>query len=231
MVAAGVYLVARMLPIFEAAPAVLHATLVIGAVTAILVTALGIGANTAVFSITDQVLLRPLPFPDSERLVRLWQHEPGYTRMELSPPNYLDWKRMSSSFEAMAAYYDFSMNLVGQGDPVSVETAVVQGDLFRILEAEPMMGRAIGAETSAAPHRSQLQPLAGASAEAGRSGSGTPRRSRVDRWGDAAGFHFPPRPGLDNQLTGRKPRGRGNTAQVLARPIRRFRRARARWSS
>jgi len=116
------------------------------AVTAILVTALGIGANTAVFSITDQVLLRPLPYADSERLVKLWQHEPGYSRMELSPPNYLDWKRMSSSFEAMAAYYGFSMNLVGQGDPVSVETAVVQGDLFRILEIEPVMGRAIVAE-------------------------------------------------------------------------------------
>ncbi len=113
------------------------------AVTAILVTALGIGANTAVFSITDQVLLRPLPFPDSERLVKLWQHEPGYTRMELSPPNYLDWKRMSSSFEAMAAYYDFSMNLVGQGDPVRVETAVVEADLFRILAVPPMMGRTL----------------------------------------------------------------------------------------
>jgi predicted permease len=108
-----------------------------------LVTALGIGANTAVFSITDQVLIRPLPFPDSERLVKLWQRQPHYTRMELSPPNYLDWKRMSSSFEAMAAYYDFSMNLVGQGDPVSVETAVVEPDLFRILGIPPMMGRTL----------------------------------------------------------------------------------------
>jgi hypothetical protein len=116
------------------------------ALTAILVTALGVGANTAVFSITDQVLLRPLPFADSERLVKLWQNEPGYSRTELSPPNYLDWKRMSSSFEAMAAYWRFSMNLVGQKDPVSVETAVVQGDLFRILEVEPLMGRAIAAE-------------------------------------------------------------------------------------
>jgi predicted permease len=116
------------------------------ALTAILVTALGVGANTAVFSITDQVLLRPLPFADSERLVKLWQNEPGYSRTELSPPNYLDWKRMSSSFESMAAYWRFSMNLVGQKDPVSVETAVVQGDLFRILEVEPLMGRAIAAE-------------------------------------------------------------------------------------
>jgi putative ABC transport system permease protein len=113
------------------------------AVTALLVTALGIGANTAVFSITDRVLIRPLPFPDSERLVKLWQNEPGYNRMELSPPNYFDWKRMSSSFESMAAYYDFSMNLVGQDEPVRVETSVVEADLFRILAVPPLIGRTL----------------------------------------------------------------------------------------
>lgn len=116
------------------------------AFTAVLVTALGIGANTAVFSVTDQVLIRPLPFPDSERLVGLWQNVPGYNRMELSPPNYRDWKQMSSSFEAMAAYYGFSMNLVGQGEPVTVETACVQGELFRILGVQPLMGRVLTVE-------------------------------------------------------------------------------------
>ena len=71
------------------------------ALTAILVSALGIGANTAVFSITDQVLIRPLPFAGSERMVKLWQNQRGYTRNELSPANYRDWKNMSSSFSAM----------------------------------------------------------------------------------------------------------------------------------
>jgi putative ABC transport system permease protein len=116
------------------------------AVTAVVVTALGIGANTAVFSITDQVLIRPLPFADSGRLVKLWQNVPGYARMELSPPNYLDWKRMSSSFESMAAYYDDSVNLVGQGDPLRLEATVVEGDLFRLLAVPPMMGRVLVAE-------------------------------------------------------------------------------------
>ena len=72
-------------------------------IAAIIITGLGIGANTAVFSITDHVLLRPLPFADSDRLVQLWQHPPGYSRVELSPPNFQDWRRLSTSFEAMAA--------------------------------------------------------------------------------------------------------------------------------
>ena len=63
------------------------------ALTAILITGLGVGANTAVFSITDHVLIRPLPFADSDRLVKLWEHPPGYSQMELSPPNYRDWAR------------------------------------------------------------------------------------------------------------------------------------------
>ena len=74
--------------------------------TAILVAALGIGATTAAFSITDHVSLRPLPFPESDRLVRLWQDQPfrGYPRMELSPSNFLDWRRLATSFDGMSAY-------------------------------------------------------------------------------------------------------------------------------
>ena len=76
------------------------------AATAVLVVALGIGANTAAFSLADQVLLRPLPFPHSDRLVKLWQAGPGYSHMELSPANYADWKRMSHSFAALGAFTD-----------------------------------------------------------------------------------------------------------------------------
>src|SRR5262252_6102024 len=72
--------------------------------TAIIVTGLGIGANTAAFSVTDRVLLRPLPFPNSDRLVQLWQRTPAYRRFELSPPNFYDWRRLSTSFEAVSAY-------------------------------------------------------------------------------------------------------------------------------
>jgi len=87
------------------------------AATAILVVALGVGANTAAFSLADQVLLRPMPSPHTETLVKMWQAGPGYSRMELSPANYADWKKMSHSFAALGAYHRGTVNLVGQGEP------------------------------------------------------------------------------------------------------------------
>ncbi|MGH7465404.1 MAG: hypothetical protein ACREK1_09525, partial [Longimicrobiales bacterium] len=87
--------------------------------SAIVVSALGIGATTAAFSITDHVLIRPLPFRQPHRLVRLYQDQSfrGYSRMELSPPNYFDWKRMATVFQSMGAFTNFSVNLVGEGEP------------------------------------------------------------------------------------------------------------------
>ena len=74
--------------------------------TAIVVAGLGIGATTATFSTADHVLLRPLPFADPERLVRLSEDRTplGYPRIEPSPPNYSDWKRMQTSFESIEAF-------------------------------------------------------------------------------------------------------------------------------
>jgi predicted permease len=111
------------------------------ALTAILVTALGVGANTAAFSVTDFVLIRPLPFAEPDRLVKLWERLPGYPQMEPSPANYRDWKRMSSAFEAMGAFYDLPVNLVGQGDPERLERTAVTADLFPMLGAQPLLGR------------------------------------------------------------------------------------------
>ena len=71
------------------------------ATTAVLIVALGIGATTAAFSVTDFVLLRRLPFPEPERLVKIWETTPGYGRMEPSPPNYRDWKSAAKSFTSM----------------------------------------------------------------------------------------------------------------------------------
>lgn len=73
------------------------------AITAVLIVALGVGANTAAFSLAHFVLLRPLPFPKPDRLVKLWQRTPGYGRVELSPANYRDWKAMAGSVEGMEA--------------------------------------------------------------------------------------------------------------------------------
>ena len=91
------------------------------ALTAILVTALGVGANTAAFSVADFVLLRPLPYADPEKLV--WLCEGPRTgggwgcNNELSPANYRDFKAMSSSFDAMGAFTGDAANLVGVGEP------------------------------------------------------------------------------------------------------------------
>lgn len=116
------------------------------ATAVVAVTALGIGAVTAVFSVTDQVLIRPLPFADSERLVKLWEKVPRYSRLEPSPANYRDWSQMSSVFETMAAFQQTSVNLVGQSEPVRLEAAVVTGELFRMLGVQPVMGRFLTAE-------------------------------------------------------------------------------------
>ena len=109
--------------------------------TAILVVALGVGANTAVFALVDHVLVRPLPFGDAERLVKLWQRQPGYSRMELSPLNYRDWKSMSRSFESLAAFTHMSHNLVWQGEPERLEGEHVSAELFPMLGVAPVLGR------------------------------------------------------------------------------------------
>ncbi|MEI9972151.1 MAG: ABC transporter permease [Ignavibacteriota bacterium] len=111
------------------------------AATAILVVALGVGANTAAFSLADQVLLRPLPFPHSEQLVKVWESVPGYSHMELSPANYADWKKMGHSFQAMGAYTGAAVNLVGQGEPERLEITMVESDLLPMLGTQPMLGR------------------------------------------------------------------------------------------
>src|SRR5471032_1725875 len=96
------------------------------AVTAVLIVALGIGATTAAFSVTDFVLIRPLPFPDAARLVKVWERAPGgYGRMELSPANYRDWKRASTVFESIGSYHPLAVNLIGAGEPLRVEGSAV----------------------------------------------------------------------------------------------------------
>jgi predicted permease len=113
------------------------------AITAILVSALGVGATTAAYTITDHALLRPLPFPESERLVKLWEDmSPGdYREMEPSPANYRDWKQMSKSFSGMAAFRPLSVAMLGSGSPQQIEGASVSADLFPLLGAQPLFGR------------------------------------------------------------------------------------------
>jgi predicted permease len=119
------------------------------ALTAILITALGVGANTAAFSVADFVLLRPLPFADPDRIVRLCEGPRmggGWGCMnELSPANYRDFKAMSSSFEAMGAFTGTGVNLVGVGEPRRLEIAPVTPEVLPILGVNPALGRVFDA--------------------------------------------------------------------------------------
>src|SRR6266496_604390 len=111
------------------------------AVTAILMVALGIGATTAAFSVTDFVLIRPLPFPDPDRLVKIWESTPGYPRIELSAPNYRDWRAAATSFESMSVYHFELITITTSGEPRRLTGTSVSGDLFHTLGVAPVAGR------------------------------------------------------------------------------------------
>ena len=111
------------------------------ALTAVTVVALGIGATTAAYSLADFVLIRPLPFPEADRLVRFSEERPGLPRMELAPANYRDLKQMATSFEALGAYRGLSVNLVGARQPLRLQGAAMTADVLAALAVRPMMGR------------------------------------------------------------------------------------------
>jgi predicted permease len=113
------------------------------ALTAILVVALGVGANTAAFSLADFVLLRPLPYPDSGRLAKIWQTTPTYGQMELSPAKLRDLRTMTKSFRGLGAYFSNAANLVGEGNPRRLHVAQVTPELLPLVGVPAMMGRVI----------------------------------------------------------------------------------------
>jgi putative ABC transport system permease protein len=116
------------------------------AITAVAVVTLGIGATTAAFSVTDFVLFRPLPFPQPDRLVKLWETTPGYPRMELSAPNYRDWKAAATSYESSGIYYTNSVTVLTDGEPQRIPSAAVSADVFPTLRVAPMLGRTFTAD-------------------------------------------------------------------------------------
>src|SRR6201991_672485 len=101
--------------------------------------AIGIGANTAIFSVTNALLLRPLPYRDAERLVILWNRSPGINVDQdwFSPGQYLDVKADNQVFENVAATIDSSFNLNGNGTPERIEGARVSSSLFSVLGTQP----------------------------------------------------------------------------------------------
>lgn len=112
-------------------------------VVAILTLALGVGANTAVFSLINAVLLRPLPYPDPDRLVLVWESAPffGLRDSPVSPANYVDWKARSRSFESIGAIEDRGYRLTGDGQPEVVEGGLVTATLLHTLRTQPLLGR------------------------------------------------------------------------------------------
>ena len=115
-----------------------------GAAAAIVVTlALGIGANSAVFSVVNAVLLRPLPYREPEALVMIWERRAaeGVDDNVVSPADFLDWARLNSSFEHMAAFSATSADLTGSGDPVQLAIAGVSASFFDVLGVHAAIGR------------------------------------------------------------------------------------------
>jgi putative ABC transport system permease protein len=115
------------------------------ALTVVLVTAIGVGVNTATFSVADFVLLRPLPFPEPNTLIRLcWGPRTGGgwgCMNQLSPANYRDYKNNTPAFLGLGAFYGSGANLVGAGDPQRLHTAVVTSDVLPLLGVRPVLGR------------------------------------------------------------------------------------------
>jgi putative ABC transport system permease protein len=110
-------------------------------IVALLTLALGIGANSAIFSVINGVLLRPLPYPEPERLVGLFHSFEGH-RETMSGPNYFDLETLSQTMADAAAVSRSRVILTGRGEPVRLDGAEVSGSLFNVLGVKPLLGRA-----------------------------------------------------------------------------------------
>ncbi|MGB7921783.1 MAG: ABC transporter permease [Pyrinomonadaceae bacterium] len=115
---------------------------------AVLALALGIGANSAIFSVVNAVLLRPLPFDDPERLVVVWEKRPRQNRdaVPASPADFVDWQKQNQVFERMAAHMPRAFNLTGAGEPEQIVGQLVTADFFSVLGVKAAEGRTLLAE-------------------------------------------------------------------------------------
>ena len=118
------------------------------AAVAILTLALGIGANTAIFTVVDATLLRPLPYRDPDRLVHLWEtdaQQQQFAEREASYPDYLDWKEQNRVFDGVAGYSRRSFTLTGRDTPDLLRGAAVTDGFFQVLGVQPVAGRSFAA--------------------------------------------------------------------------------------
>ncbi|HEU5131011.1 MAG TPA: ABC transporter permease, partial [Pyrinomonadaceae bacterium] len=109
---------------------------------AVITLALGIGANTAIFSVVNELLLSPLPYRDADRVVTLWEVTPeGRHQNTTSRTNFRAWREQSTSFQQMSAFTDQRVNLTGNGDPEELTVQYATPDIFKILGVDPLLGR------------------------------------------------------------------------------------------
>src|SRR5262245_16640135 len=108
---------------------------------AVVTLAIGIGANTAIFSVVNAALLRPLPYPESERLVWLSERAPKYPTMTISYPNFIDWRAQQTVFEYIGVFHRGSHNLTGRGVPLQLTRVNISADAFAALRAQAAVGR------------------------------------------------------------------------------------------
>jgi len=116
--------------------------------TAVIALALGIGANSAIFSVINGVLLRSLTYRDADSIVMVWEKnfQRGRSQNSVSPANFLDWKKQSASFEQFAASWDTRINLTSGGEPEEIQVQRVSADFFSVLGVPPRLGRSFARE-------------------------------------------------------------------------------------
>ncbi|HEU0254090.1 MAG TPA: ABC transporter permease [Pyrinomonadaceae bacterium] len=114
----------------------------------VLTLALGIGANAAVFSVINAVLLRPLPYREADRVVMIWQNniKAGIADNGVSPANFIDWSEQSNSFEAMAGTEPFGFSMVGDGEPERFSASLVTSGFFQVAGTDALIGRTLTKE-------------------------------------------------------------------------------------
>ena len=139
------------------------------ALSALAVLTLGIGANTAIFSVVNAVLLKPLPFPDSDSIVTVYHVPPaaafpGLKRFSVSVANYLDWRKQNDVFESISIYGGRTLRLGGGSRPQSILTTISDADFFTVLNAKPAIGR-VFTEAECAPGRDAVIVLSHGFAE------------------------------------------------------------------
>jgi predicted permease len=168
---------------------------------AVLTLALGIGANTAIFSVIDAVLLNRMPYPNADRLVMVWEQNPGrgWFRNIVSAANFVDWRKLNRVFTGIAAVAEGSYDVSGTGEPVEVRGEQVSADFFSVLGVQAALGRTFtpeedqpgGARVAVLSNRLWKERYGGDPALVGR--EITINRSRVTAIGVLPpGFYFPP---------------------------------------